>query len=81
MKKLTLLMMIAAIAVTASAQVRITGIMDGTLSGGLPKAIELYITGTENLSDYTLERSANGGDWAGAEGRPTRRSPQCLADC
>lgn len=45
----------------ASADVIVTGIVDGTLSGGLPKAIELYITGTEDLSNYTIERSANGG--------------------
>lgn len=38
-----------------------TGIMDGTLEGGTPKAIELFITGTEDLSEYYLERSTNGG--------------------
>lgn len=45
----------------AQASVLITGIIDGPLSGGSPKAIELYISGTENLSDYRLERSSNGG--------------------
>jgi beta-lactam-binding protein with PASTA domain/endonuclease I len=39
----------------------ITGIVDGDLSGGNPKAIELYVSGTVNLSNYSVERSANGG--------------------
>ncbi len=47
--------------VSADAAVIMTGIVDGTLSGGNPKAIELYIDGTEDLSSYTLERSSNGG--------------------
>lgn len=38
----------------------ITGIVDGPLSGGLPKAIELYVVGTVDLSGYTLQRSSNG---------------------
>ena len=38
-----------------------TGILDGTLTGGFPKAIELYIDGTVDLSDYTLWKSSNGG--------------------
>ncbi len=44
-----------------SQRVLITGIVDGTASGGLPKAIELYVDGTVNLEDYTLTRFANGG--------------------
>ncbi len=46
---------------SAHAAVIITGILDGDLSGGTPKALELYIDGTEDLSNYTLQRSANGG--------------------
>lgn len=38
----------------------ITGIMDGTLTGGKPKVIELYVVGTADLSNYTMERSSNG---------------------
>jgi predicted extracellular nuclease len=45
----------------AGAGVLLTGIVDGTLSGGSPKAIELYVSGTEDLSAYRVERSANGG--------------------
>ena len=35
-------------------QVIITGIVDGTLSGGNPKGIELYIDGAVDLSSYQL---------------------------
>jgi len=52
------------IATNTQAAVIITGIVDGDLSGGNPKAIELYIVGTEDLSAYTLERSSNGGAFA-----------------
>ena len=38
----------------------LTGIMDGTLTGGKPKAIELFISGTEDLGGYELWRSQNG---------------------
>lgn len=44
-----------------SAGVVLTGIVDGTLSGGAPKAIELYVEGSEDLSAYRLERASNGG--------------------
>jgi len=40
--------------------VMITGILDGTLTGGCPKAIELYVSGTENLNYYEIWRSLNG---------------------
>lgn len=42
-------------------EVIITGIIDGDLSGGNPKAVELYISGTVDLSNYRMERSTNGG--------------------
>jgi len=48
---------------SAKADVIITGILDGTLSGGAPKAIELYVIGTENLADYDLQRASNGGSF------------------
>ncbi len=50
--------------VVASAPVSdliITGIVDGNLSGGNPKGIELYACGTVDLSDYEVWLSANGG--------------------
>jgi hypothetical protein len=44
----------------AGGAVILTGIMDGTLTGGKPKAIELFIVGTENLGGYEIWRSQNG---------------------
>ncbi len=41
----------------------ITGILDGTLSSG-PRAIELYVNGTVDLSEYALERSLGGQPWS-----------------
>lgn len=55
---------IAATAFTAaaSAQVILTGVLDGTLTGGEPKVIELYTpTAIADLSIYTLQLYANGG--------------------
>lgn len=49
-----------------AAEVTITGILDGTLSGGAPKVIELYVSGTEDLGFYDLERAANGGSFGSA---------------
>ncbi len=46
---------------TSQADVIITGILDGTFSGGDPKVIELYISGGEDLSEYKIQRSANSG--------------------
>lgn len=61
MKKVIMLTALLFLAVTTNADLIITGIVDGDLSGGTPKAIELYIDGTEDLSNYILQRSANGG--------------------
>lgn len=63
MKKSLTILAVLAIATVANATVIITGIIDGDLSGGTPKAIELYIDGSEDLSNYTLQRSANGGSF------------------
>lgn len=38
-----------------------TGIIDGPFSG--PRAIELFVSGTVDLSEYAIERSQNGGSW------------------
>ena len=50
-------------ATSAHADVIITGILDGTFSGGDPKVIELYVSGEEDLSTYKMQRSANGGSF------------------
>jgi len=43
-----------------SQDVIITGVLDGTLSGGQPRAVELYVSGNVDLSTFTLNRYANG---------------------
>jgi hypothetical protein len=53
---------------TARPGVIITGILDGTLSGGCPKAIELFITGTENLNYFEIWRSLNGAPFGSGTG-------------
>ena len=46
----------------------ITGVIDGPLSGGLPKAVELYVTADiADLSDYGLGSANNGGGTDGQE--------------
>lgn len=43
----------------------ITGILDGTLSSSTPKAMELYVKGTVDLSQYVIQQSIDGGAWDG----------------
>ncbi len=43
--------------------VLITGILDGTLTGSTPMAMELYVDGTHDLSAYTVQQSIDGGAW------------------
>jgi hypothetical protein len=65
MKKLIALVVIMAIAGTASADLILTGIYDGDLSGGKPKGVEIYVVkDIADLSGYSLMRQANGGDWS-----------------
>ena len=46
----------------------ITGIIDGPLSGGLPKAVELYVVADlPDLSEYSLGTANNGGGSDGEE--------------
>ena len=67
MKK-TLILALACLAVLASsaaAEVMLVGIVDGDLSGGRPKAVELFVSadGTD-LSEYNLRNANNGNsDW------------------
>ncbi len=37
----------------------ITGLLDGSCSGGNPKAIEIYANGTVDFSNYSLEKQSN----------------------
>ncbi len=50
------------------AGVIMTGIIHGTLSGGMPKAIELFITGQEDLAFYQVWRSTNGAAFGSGSG-------------
>ena len=63
--KKSLLLPLAALVMSSSlsAEVIITAIVDGDLPGGNPKAIELYVVGTEDLANYTIEKSGNGGEF------------------
>lgn len=54
----TLLAICLSFSLTAQ-EVIITGILDGDL-GGAPRAVEIYVNGTVNLSGYSLVRYANG---------------------
>ncbi len=42
------------------AGVIITGVLDGGLAGGTPKMIELYVYGTEDLTDWSVKNYNNG---------------------
>jgi hypothetical protein len=52
----------------ARGEVMITSILDGTLTGGCPKVIELFVTGTENLGNYEIWRSLNGAPFGSGSG-------------
>jgi hypothetical protein len=52
----------------ARGEVMITSILDGTLTGGCPKVIELFVTGTENLGNYEIWRSLNGAPFGSGTG-------------
>lgn len=65
------LMMVALVAmmtVSASAGLVMTGVIDGPLTGGIPKAVEFYATSNiADLSVYGIESANNGNPAAGAE--------------
>lgn len=63
-----MLILLAGWHISARPGVIITGILDGTLSGGCPKAIELFVTGTENLNYYEVWRSLNGAPFGSGTG-------------
>lgn len=63
-----LLLMAAGWQVNAIAGVIITSILDGTLTGGCPKAIEIYVSGTEDLGNYEIWRSLNGAPFGSGTG-------------
>jgi len=64
MKKLTylLLLLLASLSYGQGTPI-ITMIADGDCSGGNPKVLEIYAHGTVDFSNYTLQKSPNGGSW------------------
>lgn len=63
MTKTVALTVVAGATLAANAQVWITGIVDGDLDGGNPKAVELYVNGTVDLAGLTILKSTNGTSW------------------
>ncbi|MCI5083325.1 MAG: hypothetical protein MRY78_16630, partial [Saprospiraceae bacterium] len=59
MKRILLFLLVVCSSSYLNGQIIITGILDGTLSGAEPRAIEFYAIGTVNLNDYDLQRAAN----------------------
>ncbi len=68
MKKLLLILALVLMASPAAAQLVITGVFDATLSGGVPKGVELYAcSDIADLSVYALGSANNGGGTDGPE--------------
>lgn len=68
MKTLLTILAISLLASTAFGQLVITGVVDGPLSGGLPKAIELCaVMDIADLSEYGIGSANNGGGTDGEE--------------
>lgn len=59
MKKIYSLLFMSVAGLTFAQTPIITGIMDGDCSGGHPKALEIYASGTVNFADYTLQNQTN----------------------
>jgi hypothetical protein len=68
MKKMIFGIILFGIGLDVFSEVILTGIMDGTLTGGKPKAIELFITGAEDLGGYEIWRSQNGDPFGSGSG-------------
>jgi hypothetical protein len=68
MKKLLLTLVLVLLASPAAAQLVITGVFDGPLSGGVPKGVELYACDDiADLSVYGIGSANNGGGSDGVE--------------
>lgn len=65
---MTALFAIGCFCTTATADILLTGVFDGPLSGGTPKCIELYVVNdVADLSDYGVGSANNGGGSDGEE--------------
>ncbi len=58
-------LLLALITTVSFGQPVITGIVDGTCSGGTPKMIEIFAQGTVDFSQYKLEKQSNGNGFSG----------------
>jgi hypothetical protein len=68
MKKLYTLFITLFISAASFGQLIITGVVDGPLTGGIPKAVEIYVqTDIADLSIYGLGSANNGGGTDGQE--------------
>lgn len=63
MKKITLFFALMVTFFSFGQTPIITMIADGDCSGGTPKVVEIYADGTVDFSNYTLQKSANGGEF------------------
>ncbi|VGO13252.1 hypothetical protein PDESU_01808 [Pontiella desulfatans] len=61
MKKVWGIILVLGFAVGANAGIILTGVLDGDLSGGTPKVVELYVDGTEDLANYKFAYQQNAG--------------------
>jgi Secretion system C-terminal sorting domain len=61
MKKVAILLILVFAVSMVWGEIIITGLLDGDLAGGTPKAIEIYVSGTEDMANYSLWKSSNGG--------------------
>lgn len=59
MKKLYTLLFLAVASASFAQTPIITGIMDGDCTGGHPKVLEIYASGTVDFGNYTLENQTN----------------------
>ncbi len=57
-----LLLILLSFSLTAQTPI-ITLVSDGDCSGGNPKVVEIYASGTVDFSLYSLEKQSNGGSW------------------
>jgi len=68
MKKLLTILAVIVMASPAAAQLVLTGVIDGPLTGGVPKAVEVTVCGdVEDLSIFGIGSANNGGGTDGVE--------------
>ncbi|PWG05590.1 T9SS type A sorting domain-containing protein [Polaribacter aquimarinus] len=59
----TLLLTLSFFSISFAQQVFLTGYVDATCTGAKPRAVEIYVSGTVNLTDWKLQRQSNGGGY------------------